>query len=209
MGVVMRKSGIYKLIAAAMAAGLIMSGYNYSTDSHKAMAYSETNGCMVENNCVSDKVSEGIKEENGYDKDFLIITWNEESNMIDKLADIAGADIYKPEKSSEYTRTYANIDMSAYSTYFVNLCGGSENSINILEQIADEYYLDGKTIIPLYDSATDCFDEINELEDMTEGSVWLTGGMIEESASEDEIRSWLKGLGMFLVSETECNNWCR
>lgn len=209
----MKKSGVCKWIIIMVAAGLIISGYNYNNinNTYNIDNYnSETDitkeicGAGIKDTSITEQVNE-----TNNDKRILIITWNEESPVIDKLSDELDADIYKPLEKDNYTRTFEDIDMSLYSTYFVNLCSGSENSIKILKQLADDYYLDGKTIIPVYDSDTTCLDEINELEDLTEGSVWLTGGMLSINASQTEVQNWIKGLGIFLVSETECTHWCQ
>ena len=122
---------------------------------------------------------------------------------VDELAELLKADIYKPQITAGYARTYEDIDLSAYSTYFINMCGESTGSIRILEQLADEDYLDGKTIIPIYDSSGAWTEAVNELGNMTSGAVWLTGGKLDKSASRRDIESWLKGLGISLVSEAE------
>ena len=88
--------------------------------------------------------------------------------------------------------------MSAYSTYFVNLSSESKKSVKVLEQLADEGYLDKKTIIPIYDLDNSFFGLISDLEERTEESVWLTGGTLDYEASDEEINRWIKGLGLFL-----------
>lgn len=209
----MKKSGVCKWIAITVAAGLIISGYNYNNIDNA----DNTNNCSLETSITKEVCGAGIKDtsitgkvnETDDDNRILIITWNEEAPVVDKLSDELDAEVYKPLEKDNYTRTFEDIDMSLYSTYFVNLCGDSKNSIRILRQLADEYYLDGKTIIPVYDSDTSCLEEINELEDLTEGSVWLTGGVLGTDASQAEVQSWLKGLGIFLISETECTHWCQ
>ena len=78
------------------------------------------------------------------------------------------ADIYKPQISGSYIKVYDDIDMSAYSTYFVNLSSESKKSVKVLEQLADEGYLDKKTIIPIYDLDNSFFGLISDLGERTE-----------------------------------------
>ena len=182
-----------KWIIVTIVAGLIISGYTYNTIRHKDIVYSE----------VYEPDEQEVKDSRVAGSKFLIITWDEEAVAVDELAELLKADIYKPQITAGYTRTYEDIDFSAYSTYFINMCGESTGSIRILEQLVDEDYLDGKTIIPIYDSSGTWTEAVNELGNMTSGAVWLTGGKLDKSASRRDIESWLKGLGISLVSEAE------
>ena len=182
-----------KWIVVTIVAGLIISGYTYNIIRHKDIVYSE----------VYEPDEPEVKDNRVAGSKFLIITWDEEAVAVDELAELLKADIYKPQITAGYTRTYEDIDLSAYSTYFINMCGESTGSIRILEQLADEDYLDGKTIIPIYDSSGAWTEAVNELGNMTSGAVWLTGGKLDKSASRRDIESWLKGLGISLVSEAE------
>ena len=182
-----------KWIVVTIVAGLIISGYTYNIIRHKDIVYSE----------VYEPDEPEVKDNRVAGSKFLIITWDEEAVAVDELAELLKADIYKPQITAGYTRTYEDIDLSAYSTYLINMCGESTGSIRILEQLADEDYLDGKTIIPIYDSSGAWTEAVNELGNMTSGAVWLTGGKLDKSASRRDIESWLKGLGISLVSEAE------
>ena len=197
---IMRKLNMCGTIIAALVSGLIISGYK-CTDINDARCDKNNYVDIQQSNYKNDDDRHYNSNQNNINqnkKDFLIITWEDDNNVIDKLASLTNADIYKPQLSDNYVRVYEDIDMSDYSTYIVNLSSGSENSINILEQMADEYYLDGKTIIPLYDSKAYVSETINELEDRTECSVWLTGRTLEKNADNEEVADWIKSLGIFI-----------
>lgn len=164
------------------------------------MAYAGNGSFNSEVSSVVDIEDNADDKNANEDKDFLIITWDEESQVVDRLADIMNADIYKPQISGSYINVYDDIDMSAYSTYFVNLSSESKKSVKVLEQLADEGYLDKKTIIPIYDLDNSFFGLISDLEERTEESVWLTGGTLDYDASDEEINRWIKGLGLFFVN---------
>ena len=206
---IMRKLKICKAIAVTLVAGMIITGYKGNiVKRHYEMAYAGNGSFNSEVSSAVDIESntDNKNADEDKDKDFLIITWDEESEVVDRLADIMDADIYKPQVSGSYIKVYDDIDMSEYSTYFVNLSSESKNSVNVLGQLADEGYLDEKTIIPIYDTDNSSFELISELEERTDNSVWLTGSILDYSASDDEIKSWIKGLGLFFVSDAECSD---
>lgn len=207
MEVIMRKLKICKAIAVTLVAGMIITGYKGSiTKRHYEMAYAGNESFNSEVSSVVDIEDNADDKNANEDKDFLIITWDEESQVVDRLADIMNADIYKPQISGSYIKVYDDIDMSAYSTYFVNLSSESKKSVKVLEQLADEGYLDKKTIIPIYDLDNSFFGLISDLGERTEESVWLTGGTLDYEASDEEINRWIKGLGLFFVSDAECSD---
>ena len=207
----MKKSQVNGSIVVMLIAVIIMSGYRYHNRCHDIRKnmdtiYEENSICNIKvvNKAETNKKIYEVEKEYKTDKDFLIITGDKENEAVDKLADIMDADICKVLGNDNNVKISDDIDMSQYSMCFVNLSSPDENCIDKLKQLSDEYYLDGKTIIPIYDSETTVFEEICELEERSCDSVWLTGGTLENNASQEEVKSWVKGLGMYIVNEVRC-----
>lgn len=204
-----RKRKIMMLISLAVCVLLVKYMYEERNNQMAAVTYAGGNNLNYEIQCetldskykceVNDK-QQNIEENNS---DFLVINWDETNETMTKLADIIDADIYQPKVSESYKKIYDNIDVSNYSTLFVNLGRGSENGVKILKQLAEEYNLSNKTIIPIYDSVVIPSEEIGELESIMRDSVWLTGGVLDRYSTDEDIENWVRGLGMYIVEDEE------
>ena len=101
----MRKLKICKAIAVTLVAGMIITCYKGSiTKRHYEMAYAGNGSFNSEVSSVVDIEDNADDKNANEDKDFLIITWDEESQVVDRLANIMNADIYKPQISGSYIK---------------------------------------------------------------------------------------------------------
>jgi flavodoxin len=88
-------------------------------------------------------------------------------------------------------------NMAGYDFVFVGFPIWWYIAPTIINTFLESYYLDGKTIIPFATSGGSGMGKTNEkLKSSCEGAKLLEGKVFKSTASVDELKSWVDGLGV-------------
>ena len=141
--------------------------------------------------------------------------------VAEKIAKAAGGDLIRITPAVEYTSAdldYGNrdcrsnaedrddsarpgiansMDLSGYDRIFLGYPIWYGDSPKIMWTFVETYDLSGKTVIPFCTSGSSGIgSSATHLKDLTHQGTWLDGKRFSGSASYEDVRSWVAGMGM-------------